>query len=187
MDEPLGWAFMAMARDDDATVQIRAAGADEVGLAAAILEDAIAWAAARGHRSWTAGSFADPRAWGWDRLRQAQVAGGLHLICVDGRSVGTLSLLDDDPRFWPGSAPDALYLHRFAIRGSHAGRGLGAAALAWADAEVLRRGRRYLRLDCLADEPGIRAHYERVGFAYRADVEVEGLRFALYEREATGP
>ena len=66
-----------------------------------------------------------------------------------------MSLFPEDPVFWPDSPPDALYLHRFAVRAGHSGSGAGAAALAWADAEVLRRGRRFLRLDCLAQNAGI--------------------------------
>lgn len=59
---------------------------------------------------------------------------------------------------------------------------MGREVLRWADGETLRRGRRFLRLDCLADNPGIRACYERAGFERRDELEVEGLRFALYER-----
>jgi len=171
---------------EDIEIEVSLAGEEEVGLAAQILEDAVRWAAARGFDSWIPGSFTEPGGWGRERLVQALEAGGLYLIRAKGDVVATMSLLSEDPVFWPGALPDALYLHRFAVREAHTGGGVGAAALAWADDEVLRRGRRFLRLDCLARNPGIRAYYERAGFRHRGDVEVNGLLFSLYEREARG-
>ena len=169
-------------------IEIRVARAEDVGTAAEILGDAISWAAERGFSSWTPEDFAGPASWGKDRLIQAGEVGGLFLVWVQGRAVGTVSLLPEDLRFWPDQPPDALYLHRFAIRRSHTGRGVGRAVLRWADREVLRQGRRFLRLDCLADNAGIRAYYERAGFEHRGDLETDGLRFALYERAArAGP
>lgn len=169
-------------REREARIRVLRARRDEVSVAAEILEDAIAWAAWRGFGSWTPGTFAEPDGWGRERLEQAQESGGLYLIWHEDEAVGTISLLPEDPVFWPDSPADALYLHRFAVRGSCSGKGIGAAALRWAYDEVLRRGRRVVRLDCLRDEPGIRAYYERAGFDHRGDVEVAGIRFSLYER-----
>jgi len=165
------------------SIEIRLAEREDVEVAAEILEDAIAWARHRGFDSWAPGDFTDPEGGGRQRLLQAMEAGGLYLMLVEGQAVGTMSLLPEDPVFWPGSPPIALYLHLFAIRGSQTRRGVGAAALAWAAREVLGRGRRLLRLDCLADNRGIRAYYERAGFEHRGDVEVKGMRFSLYELE----
>src|SRR6266542_6754373 len=166
------------------SIEIRLAGREDIGVAAHILEEAIAWARRRGFDSWAPGEFASPESGGRLQLLQAVETGGLYLVFVEGQAVGTMSLLPEGPLFWPGSPPVALYLHRFAIRGPHTGRGVGVAAPAWAEHEVMRRGRRLIRLDCLADNPGIRAYYERAGFEHRGDVEVEGTRFSLYEREA---
>src|SRR5919201_102139 len=176
-----------LAREDDrggepATppIQVRRAHPDEVDAAAEIVEDAISWAGERSFASWPPGSFGPDRE-GRDRLRPALEAGDLYLILVNGETAGTLSLLREDRSFWPGAPADALYLHGFAVRGSHTGKGIGSAAIAWAAEEARRRGRRFLRLDCLAENPGIRTYYERAGFEHRADTEIHGTRFALYE------
>jgi GNAT superfamily N-acetyltransferase len=100
--------------------------------------------------------------------------------------VGTLSLLPDDELFWPDAPADALYLHRFAIRRSATGTGVGAAALAWCVEETRRRGRRFLRLDTLSTNPGIRRYYERAGFDHRRDVVVNAMEFSLYEKDLGG-
>jgi ribosomal protein S18 acetylase RimI-like enzyme len=162
-------------------LEFRRATPAEVDDAAAVIEDAIAWSAARGLASWGPGEFADPEGWGRQRLLEALEVGGLHLAWRDGAPVATFSLLPEDPVFWPGAPPDALYLHRFAVRAAHAGSGIGAAALAWMAGETRRAGRRFIRLDALGDNRGIRAYYERVGFAHRGDVVVRDLPFALYE------
>ena len=69
----------------------------------------------------------------------------------------------------------------FAIRERHSGTGVGWAAMAWMAAETRLAGRRFIRLDALRDNPGIRAYYERAGFEHRGDVAVHGMHFALYE------
>src|SRR2546422_727587 len=97
-------------------IPVRLATAADVPAAAEILEDAIAWARARGLDSWRPGDFQDPDGWGRARLVEARVSGGLYLIRVDGEAVGTMSLFPEDPVFWPDRPPDALYLHRFAVR-----------------------------------------------------------------------
>jgi hypothetical protein len=52
--------------------------------------------------------------------------------------------------------------------------GLGAAVLGFA-ADIARgHGREALRLDCVAANTGLRAYYERAGFAYRGDAAVGG-------------
>jgi len=167
-------------------IRIRPATGDELDTVADVLEDAIAWADERGFDSWTPGSFHDPGAWGRGRLREALDAGGLFLIERTGAVVGTLSLLPDDEVFWPGAPADGLYLHRFAVRRSASGTGVGAPALAWCEEEVRRRGRRFLRLDCVSGNPGIRRYYERAGFRHRGDVTVNAMLFSLYEKDVSG-
>ncbi|HEX9374774.1 MAG TPA: GNAT family N-acetyltransferase [Actinomycetota bacterium] len=163
-------------------VEVRPATAHELDTAADILEDALRWAARRGFESWPAGTFHDPDGWGRRVLRQALEVDALFLVERSGEAVATLSLLPSDERFWPEAEPDGLYLHRFAVRRSASGTGIGAAAMAWCEEEVRRRGRRFLRLDCVADNPGIRRYYEEAGFEHRGDVVVDELRFSLYEK-----
>jgi ribosomal protein S18 acetylase RimI-like enzyme len=172
-------------------LEIRRAGSGDLAEAAAILEDAIEWADRRGFRSWEHGTFSDPEGWGRERLEEALRSDGLFLVTLAGTPVATFSLLPEDRLFWPDAADDALYLHRFAVPREHSGRGVGAEALVFMRGEVRRAGRRYLRLDCLADNPGIRAYYERAGFEHRGDTVVHDIRFSLYELDlsatGTGP
>jgi GNAT superfamily N-acetyltransferase len=169
----------------DGELDIHQAGPEDVDRAARVLEDAIEWAAGRGFASWPPGTFTDPGGWGRERLEEALRADSLYLVVRAGEPVGTFSLLPEDRLFWPDAPQDALYLHRFAVPREHTGTGIGAAALAFMRDEVLRAGRRFLRLDCLADNPGIRRYYERAGFLHRGDTVVRDMRLSLYELDVT--
>ena len=83
---------------------------------------------------------------------------------------------------WDEQPPDAGYLHGLCVRRAGAEVGLGAALLDWAGRRVAAAGRRWLRLDCMAANPRLRAWYEGLGFSYRGEAE-EGWA-ALYERPA---
>jgi len=161
---------------------IHRAGEDDLDLAAEILEDAAAWVASLGMPAWEAGSFREPEGGGRARLVDALRTGDLHVARIRDRAVATVSLFQEDERFWPGWPPDALYVHKLAVRRRDAGLGLGGAILRWAAAQTAARGRRYVRLDCPRDDPGIRAYYERAGFVHRGDVTVGSFEAALYER-----
>ena len=107
--------------------------------------------------------------------------------------VGTVTLQWEDPRFWGDDGTDgrAGYVHRLAVPPRHAGAGLGARLLAWADERVRDVGRDRLRLDVVSHNAPLRRYYERCGFAYVRDVTgdwtaTDGTpqtwRTSLYER-----
>ncbi|MFL5798859.1 MAG: GNAT family N-acetyltransferase [Actinomycetota bacterium] len=170
----------------DGELVIRRAGSAEVDQAARVLEDAIEWAAELGFDSWPPGTFSDPGAWGHGRLLEALDSHGLFLARRAGETLATFSLLPEDQLFWPDAVDDGLYLHRFAVRRAHPGAGIGAQCLQFMREEVGRAGHRFLRLDCLAENPGIRRYYERAGFEHRGDTVVNDMRFSLYELDASG-
>jgi len=115
------------------------------------------------------------------RLRQDAESGCLYLVWLGDEPAATFSLPSVDTRFWPDAGDDALYLHRFGVR--YHGGGIGRSAVGWMVNEARRRGRPYLRLDCLADNPDIRRYYEARGFVERGETTIDGIRFSLYEME----
>jgi GNAT superfamily N-acetyltransferase len=99
-----------------------------------------------------------------------------------GEPAGTVSLFDVDERFWLGAPRDALYVHKLAVRRSFAGHGLGAAIIRWSELRARADGKRFLRLDCPRDDPGVRRYYELAGFVHRGDLAVDSFQASLYER-----
>ena len=158
-------------------MKVRLARAEDLETVVSLLEEATLWVGGLGHEQWP---FPYPR---------TEVAGAIdreeiHLAEVDGEVVGTITVLDDDPVYWGERPPDAHYVHKLAVRRAVAGRGIGRAIVEWADARAASAGRTFLRLDCLRDDPGIRAYYERLGFQHRGDFDDDsrGLFLSLYER-----
>ena len=90
---------------------------------------------------------------------------------VDGVIVGTYALQWSDAMFWGDQPPDAGYVHRLAVHGERAGRGLGVALLAHAAQLVRAQGRTRLRLDAPAGNVALASYYERLGFTYCGDTE----------------
>jgi GNAT superfamily N-acetyltransferase len=156
-------------------VNVRRATQADAGVAGSILDEATDYVAALGYDQW-------PVPFPQDELAQRIERGELFMVEVDGDTAATFTLLWDDPSFWGEQPPDAAYLHKLAIRREYAGRGLGAAIVEWADAQAAAAGRRYLRLDCMRDNEGIRTYYERLGFEHRGDKDHPRFAAALYER-----
>ncbi|HEX9311344.1 MAG TPA: hypothetical protein VGA30_00765, partial [Actinomycetota bacterium] len=90
---------------------IHRAGEDDLDLAAEILEDAAAWVASLGMPAWEPGSFRAAEGGGRGRLAEALRTGDLYVARIGGRGVATVSLFEEDQRFWPGWPSDALYVH----------------------------------------------------------------------------
>jgi GNAT superfamily N-acetyltransferase len=142
-----------------------------------LLDAAAVWLTARGIAQWKPGAL--PR-----RLVEDGIARGEVFVVRDADAlVATLQLAESDPEIWGPDAGDALYLHRLCVERTRAGDGLGFALLDWATATARTRGRRLLRLDCVASNDALRRYYARAGFAERGEVDV-GVRLVRFERVA---
>jgi GNAT superfamily N-acetyltransferase len=157
-------------------VNVKRARHEDADTVAELLDEATTWVAELGFEQW-------PLPFPREELAEAIDRGEVYVVeAEDGDPVATLALLRDDPTYWPDSPPDALYLHKFAVRRDRAGRGIGAAVVEWANAEAAEDGREFLRLDCLGDNPSIRDYYEGLGFEHRGDLVLNGRKMSLYER-----
>ena len=173
------WKLPLSSRERGLGSEVTLTRATEVDAATlvALYDEASAWLMARGLRQW-------PPGW-WTQavvVRELRAGHEMYLARRDGQALGKLTLLWDDPEMWGEQPPDAGYVHGLCIVRAAAGLGLGAALLDGAGQRVRARGRRWLRLDCMAANSRLRAYYERLGFVYRGEGE-EGWA-ALYERPA---
>jgi GNAT superfamily N-acetyltransferase len=159
-------------------MEIRPARPDETKTVLDVLADAAAWLQARGVEQW-------PAKFDSDWVTPAIERGETWLAERDGEVIGTLVVQWDDPIFWAGHPRDAGYLHRLAVR--HHGDGDGARLLRWAEQHTARRGKPFLRLDCVASNDALRAYYERAGYEHVADVTVGPYTQARYEKRVRAP
>ena len=150
------------------------ATSDDADAILAILEDAARWLVARGIDQWHPGDFLR------SSLLRIIARGEVYLARCENDPAGTLTLQWEDVPTWGVMPPDAAYVHGFAVHRAYAGLGLGRALLDWASDQAIEGGKTYLRLDCLASNPALRAYYERAGFTLRGFVDDD--QSALYER-----
>jgi GNAT superfamily N-acetyltransferase len=136
------------------TVEVVAARVDDVPAVMSILSDAASWLKARGVIQW-------PERFPEDLLLATVSERDLYLVRRDGDIAGTVTLQWSDPMFW-GDRADAGFIHRLAIKRSHAG--VGKRVIAWAEDQVIGRGRQYLCLDTVSTNPTLRRYYEGLGF-----------------------
>jgi ribosomal protein S18 acetylase RimI-like enzyme len=165
-------------------IEIRQATAGDAGVLAEILQEAAAWADARG----------GDVLWQLDELSPERLAGeiarGQFFIAWSGdtarqEAAGTVRFQLEDDEFWPDDPGDhATYIHRLAVRRSFAGGAVSTALLAWALQRTRALRRRVLRLDCDADRTGLRAVYERFGFTVHSYRQVGPYYVARYELPA---
>jgi GNAT superfamily N-acetyltransferase len=147
-------------------VNVRAATSGDVELVGRILDKAKEWR----------------RPFPREELAERIDCGELFVVELEGEPAATFTLLWEDTPFWGEQPPDAAYLHKLTVLPAFRGRGLGARIVEWVERRAAQAGRSYVRLDCMRDNPSIRAYYERLAFEHRGDVEHPRVAAALYER-----
>lgn len=143
---------------------------------AGILLEAARWLEEQGHPLWQEEELQP------DRIAAEVVEGLYFLGGVATSCVATVRFQLEDPLFWPDARPqEAAYIHRLAIRRSAAGGPIASSMLQWAAQRTRSLGRRYLRLDCDANRPKLRAVYEQFGFRHHSNRQVGSYFVARYE------
>ncbi len=145
-----------------------------------IHEEAARWLWDLGIRQWRPGAF--QKVW----LDAPLARGEVYLARRGAETIATIALQWSDEETWGPRPDDAGYVHGLRVRRSAAGQGIGRALLRWAEREVARAGRPYLRLDCIADNPRLCAYYEQAGFTRVADGVSKESRLARFEKPVAG-
>lgn len=166
-------------------LRITRAGLEEISLVIEIQTEAAEWLKSRGIDQWQidreqTGAYLRTAMTGYPPPRE------VYLAWRDAEPVATLALQSTDPRVWRAvdgvEEGDALYLHGFAVRRAFGGLGIGLALLRWAEGVAAANGKRFLRLDCMVENPGLRAYYQRAGYTHRGDVFGATWSASRYER-----
>jgi GNAT superfamily N-acetyltransferase len=108
--------------------------------------------------------------------------GEVYIGIIQEKPAGTVTLQWSDPVFWGERHPDSGYVHKLAVRPAYAGQKIGVQMLKWAEATARTAGKRFLRLNCLAEDRKIRDYYEQAGFLYNGDVLGPRAMASLYEK-----
>ena len=83
---------------------------------------------------------------------------------VANEAAAVMILQWKDPNLWPHAKDDSGFIHKLCVRRRFAGSDVSRQMVAWAEQEVRRRGKEYLRLDCAGDCQKLCSFYESLGF-----------------------
>jgi GNAT superfamily N-acetyltransferase len=119
----------------------------------------------------------------------AHIRQGLYHVAFDAEdAVGVFRLQFQDPAFWP-EIPEgtSAYLHKLAVRPEKQGRGFAHELLRHAVRLTRENRLRFLRLDCVAGRPKLRAVYESFGFRHHSQKQMGGGMFDRFELDVGPP
>jgi GNAT superfamily N-acetyltransferase len=157
-------------------VAVRQATPADAPIVGELLREASRWVDALGVVMWDEGE-----------LDMAGIArevgdGQFFLAEVDGVVAGAIRFQLEDLLFWPDIAQhDSAFVHRLVVARAFKGQGVSTALLEWSVEHARALGRRFLRLDCDADRPKLKALYERFGFRLHSYRQVQSYYVARYE------
>ena len=113
----------------------------------------------------------------------ADVAAGLFFVGkYDSESAGVIKFQLEDKKFWPEVRDEkSAFVHRLAVRRGYAGGEVSNQLLRWAVDRTRNLKRDFLRLDCEASRPKLRAIYERFGFRHHSNLTAPPYFVSRYE------
>ncbi|MDQ0607067.1 GNAT superfamily N-acetyltransferase [Variovorax sp. W1I1] len=153
----------------------------EAATVAAVLNEAAQWLATEGRPLWSAADVAI------ERVQRDTDAGRYFIARENGDVAGVVRIDMEDPFFWPEiEAGSSAFVHKLAVRRSWGGKGVSTTLLAFARERTRGLGRRYLRLDCVADRQALRTLYEGFGFVLHSVIQKGTGSFARYELRVDG-
>ena len=138
---------------------IRRATAEDVVVLTQIRNEAHAWKVA--HRDYAWGQEGDGVSERW--MRNNVVQKEVYVVELDGTPAGMFLLDLNDEQRWGPQEPTAAYVHGLSVRTGFNGRGLGGFMLDSCASKVRGLNRRYVRLDCPAQNAKLCAWYESLG------------------------
>jgi GNAT superfamily N-acetyltransferase len=142
----------------------------------AIMEEAAGWLAARGINQWQGGAPAE------QILRRIE-RGETYVAIRNDEVVGTITLQWSDRHYWGEMPDDAGYVHGLAIRRAVAGHGVGRDLLRWAERQIANAGKRFMRLDCVADNHTLCEYYKQAGLAPHSTKHFTHSSAQLFEKQ----
>jgi GNAT superfamily N-acetyltransferase len=161
-------------------VSVRQATPRDLGIVSGILLEAAHWLEESGKAMWRDEEIVP------ERIAADVAAGVFFLAECDGEPAGTVKFQLEDLVVWPDvPQDDSAFIHRLAVRRKFAGGAVSPVILRWAVERTRSLGRRYLRLDCEASRPRLRAVYERFGFMHHSDRQVGPYFDARYQSDVT--
>ncbi|MFD2331268.1 GNAT family N-acetyltransferase [Cohnella sp. GCM10020058] len=163
-----------------AELDIRPATQEDVEALRTLYLGAVEWIRGeKGIRQWNADMFSPAH---MAKLFREQ---DVYAAYLHGRLAGAFSInWEKEEGIWGALFhADAGHVHRLAVARDCKGLGIGRLLLQHAERIISQKGRSWLRLDCMAENPSLNAYYTRLGLQYCGRFDGQGWSASLYERE----
>ena len=109
-----------------------------------------------------------------------------YLVRYGCEMAAVFSLERSDALFWPEiRESDSLFIHKLAVKRAYAKYGIPSFAVSFARSVAVEQRRKYLRLDCDALRPKLKALYLDLGFKYVDDHELAGYTASRFQMEVS--
>jgi GNAT superfamily N-acetyltransferase len=160
---------------------IRQATPEDTGKVAEVLSEAARWLEQTGKLMWRDEELVPARI-------ASDVESGLFFIAEsEDVVVGVVKFQLGDELFWPDVPKgESAFVHRLAVRREFAGGAVSSALLNWAVERARALEKDFLRLDCEASRPKLRAVYEKFGFVHHSDRQVGPYFVSRYQFKIKG-
>jgi len=144
-----------------------------------IMAAAASWLLDKGIDQWPS-----PPPAHWQQRMTAKIdQGAIYTLGIGNNRFGIVGLTWVDS-YWPDDG-QAGYVHQMAVHPVMHGQNLGGMILFWAQQQVKKKGRQFVRLDCMASNGRLRQYYEEHGFLFRGRLTDHDYVAALYEKDVT--
>ena len=160
------------------TSNIRRAVVDEAGTIASLLQETALWILSKGIRQW------NPEMFTTEYVEKLFAEREIYVAESDGEIIGLFTLQWSDPSYWRElDNEESGYLHRLVVRRSAGGSGLGRRMLDWAEDYIRLQGKRWIRLDCMAENTKLNEFYQSCGFTRMGITHFPDRSSILYEKQ----
>ena len=102
-------------------------------------------------------------------------------IDINDQMAAVLEIRSAPEPLWQHDLAEALYIHKLAVDRKYSNREVGRKIIEALKTKAILDGKRYVRLDCVAHNNGLRTYYESCGFKLKDIVKTPVVDLALYE------
>ena len=107
----------------------------------------------------------------------------VYVATIENEIVGTYLITWQDPFIWKElDNSESGYIHKLAVNRNFKGKGIGLELLRSAEEQIRSKGKRYVRLDCMADNTRLNQYYRDAGFIFVRRLDLEDWSANLYEK-----
>jgi ribosomal protein S18 acetylase RimI-like enzyme len=159
-------------------LEITRAKAEDVHKLHALYIEAASWMASQGIDQWELADF--PAEFMNKLMEKAEV----FAVRYEGVVMGGFSIQWTDKSIWKElDSEEAGYVHKLVVKRAYSGLGVGLEMLDWAGNYLRSHNKRWVRLDCMADNTGLNSFYIKAGFQFKRRVDGKTWSANLYEKE----